>query len=131
MINCIQIFGERNSGTHWLHFLLEDNLRPTKYSIYKIYNFFKKNKYVEITSGKYGWKHWFIEESAIKNRDTRNTLFVVIYKNPYSWLLSMQKNPWHAHPDLKNLSFSEFIKHEWHCIWDDDSGDWITNTSES
>lgn len=99
-IKRIQIFGERCSGTTYLERLLRDNLEG-----------------MEITWD-FGWKHfWHGKDVEIANR----CLFVVIYRNPFDWLKSLHRNPWHAAPELRSISFSEFIRKEWRCIWDEEA----------
>ena len=85
-IDYIQIFGERNSGTNYLKQLLEINLDPK----------------IEIGS-KFGWKHGFTHKRAIKNKDTEHTLFLVLTKDPYSWLISMNQRP---HQAVQSIDYS-------------------------
>lgn len=99
-IHDYQICGERGSGTTWLDILLRDNL--------EFKNHFE-------FGCKYGCKHWLlVENDNFLKEDTDHTLFVVIYKNPYSWLLSINKFPHHA-PQLYNKPFDEFVRSEWRC----------------
>lgn len=100
-IQRIQIFGERCSGTNYLEQLLAGNLPG-----------------VSFTSG-FGFKHFFPRMDADGSTDC---LFVVIYRDPFDWLRSIYRNPWHAAPALKNIPFSEFIRQEWWCVWDEDAG---------
>ncbi|HKM92319.1 MAG TPA: hypothetical protein VJY41_01570 [Prolixibacteraceae bacterium] len=51
--------------------------------------------------------------------NSKNCLFIVIYRNPFDWLRSLHLQPHHTHPSLKNISFSKFIRTEWQCIWDE------------
>lgn len=99
-INYIQIYGERNSGTNYLHFLLEHNI---------------KNMQVGY---KYGWKHGFARVDELKNKVNQSDLIICLFKDPYSWLVSMHGKPHHA-PQLLGLSFSEFIRSEWACYQGD------------
>lgn len=96
MIEYIQIFGERNSGTNYLRAVLEKNLMNVEVG----YSF--------------GWKHGFPNFTRLRKEKTSQTLFLVLFKDPYSWLVSMNNKPHHA-PQLFGLSFSEFIRSEWAC----------------
>jgi hypothetical protein len=97
-IDRIQIFGERCSGTNYIEHLLKQNLRFIKF-IWPL-----------------GWKHSFCPPGA---EDADNCLFIVIHRNPLIWVRSLHQNPWHAAPQLRRLEFSDFIRHEWWCIWDE------------
>lgn len=100
-IRQIQIYGERYSGTNFLQHLLEKNLLDISVNY------------------KFGWKHFFI------NGDVENAsdfLFIIIIRDPFDWLRSLYKHPYHAAPEIKNASFSQFIRHEWWCVWDEDAG---------
>ena len=97
-IKRIQIFGERCSGTNYLQHLLEKNLE----SIIIRWNF--------------GWKHFF-HEAGVEEADEH--LFIIIYRNPFDWLRSLNNNPHHAAPELRKNTFSDFIRKEWWCIWDE------------
>lgn len=95
-LNYIQIFGERNSGTNYLHKLIEKNIQDIEVGY------------------KYGWKHGYTNLKTINSSDTQKTLFIHITKDPYAWISSMHDKPHHA-PQLYFMNFSEFIKTEWAC----------------
>lgn len=95
-ITYIQVFGERNSGTNFLKKLIESNFENVEVGF------------------KYGWKHGFVNLRRIQREDTEQTLFLCLFKDPYSWLVSMNNKPHHA-PQLFFLEFSDFIKREWVC----------------
>jgi len=94
----IQIYGERCSGTNYLECLISENLKGVQ------------------IRWDFGWKHFF---SNVNAGNAADCLFVIIYRNPFDWLSSLHKNPWHAAPDLRGLAFSDFIRKEWWCIWDE------------
>ena len=108
MIDNYQIFGERRSGTNYLANLLRKNFSGIR----------------ETT--KFGGKHWFIKDHqprGLENQTTDrqceipleqsdHTLFLVIYRNPYDWLRSINLKPFHADGHW-NLPFSEFIRKPW------------------
>ncbi|MEZ5082701.1 MAG: hypothetical protein R2750_04545 [Bacteroidales bacterium] len=92
----VKVYGERNSGTIYLEWLLKTNL--------------------EITideSPELGWKHRLApSKEELSDEMKQNMIFVCLVKNPYSWLLSMHKRPYH-HESLRELSFSEFLKYSY------------------
>ena len=99
MIKNFTIFGERNSGTNYLKSVLEDNLK------------------IPFTQ-KYGYKHWFIKNlnprgeynyttdnecrTDILSKESDETLFIYIIRNPFDWAGSMYKKPHH----IKNSNMS-------------------------
>lgn len=95
-IKYIQIYGERSTGTNYLHHLLEENIKNVKVGY------------------KFGWKHGFAKIDKLKNESTVEDLILVITKEPYSWFVSMHKKPHHA-PQMLKLSFSDFLREEWAC----------------
>lgn len=98
MIRYVQIFGERNSGTNYLLTLLKMNV---------------VNQDVEF-GFKFGWKHGFTNRGKIHGEPTGEVLFLLITKNPYAWLVSMNRKPHHA-PQLYFKNLSEFLRSEWAC----------------
>ena len=92
----VKVYGERNSGTIYLEWLLRNNL--------------------EITidgSPEFGWKHRLApSEEELSDESKKQVVFVCLVKNPYSWLLSMHKRPYH-HESLRELSFSDFLKYSY------------------
>lgn len=96
----IQIYGERNSGTNYLHFLLEENIRNVKVGY------------------KFGWKHGFAKMDKIKEQINGGDLILCMFKDPYSWIVSMHGKPHHA-PQLYKLPFDQFIRSEWVCYTGD------------
>ena len=100
-IHRVQIFGERCSGTNYLEALLSKNLR----SIFITWDF--------------GFKHFFPKHHI---HEAPDCLFLIIYRDPFDWLRSIYTQPWHVSPELKRVQFSEFIRMEWWCIWNEDAG---------
>ena len=97
-ITRIQIYGERCSGTNYVEHLLRRNVPA-----------------VPLTWD-FGWKHFFHGPGVETATDC---LFVVIYRNPFDWLRSLNRSPWHAAPPLWNLDFSTFIRTPWWCVYDE------------
>ncbi len=108
MIKYIQIFGERGSGTNFLTSLIRKNYKGVK-----------------ITSD-FGGKHWFIRDHRPRGKpnkttdnqclrpltDASDTLFIVVYRNPFDWLRSIHRKPFHGDGHW-GLSFSDFIRKPW------------------
>jgi hypothetical protein len=85
------IFGERCSGSNFLEEAIINNFHL-------------------ILSNEYGNKHFFCFHDFSK-RNTENTLFIGIIRNPIYWLNSFFANPWHVpnkNRELNNFLFAEF-----------------------
>lgn len=107
-IRQVQIFGERCSGTNYLAGLVRENFAN-----------------VAITR-EFGGKHWFVKGLDPRGRpnettdrqcvrpldDSDDTLFLVIHRNPYDWVRSIQATPYHAW-DHDSLPLGEFIRKPW------------------
>tara|TARA_Y200000002_G_scaffold107835_1_gene88206 strand:+ start:498 stop:1124 length:627 start_codon:yes stop_codon:yes gene_type:complete len=94
-IDSVKIFGERHTGTNALNLFLREN-------------FELKFKYYEFL----GWKHRLAPEKVEWMKyDTNNVLFIFLFRNPYTWLNSMYKEPYYHHYlKINDRSFEEFIK---------------------
>jgi hypothetical protein len=92
----IKIYGALNSGTIYLEWLIKKNLDVKILDTYDL-----------------GWKHRIApSREEITDEMLEKVIFVCLSKNPYAWLLSMHKRPYH-HESLKKLSFGEFIKYSY------------------
>jgi hypothetical protein len=92
----IKIYGEQNSGTIYLEWLLKKNLDATL-----------------LDSFDFGWKHRVAPaEDELTDKMKQEVLFLCLVKNPYSWLISMHKRPYH-HESLRKLSFLDFLKYSY------------------
>ena len=96
-IRAIQVYGQRCSGTNVLIRSIEANLGPTAFT------------------ESYGFKHWFVPEQVLFPRDV---MVLAVARDPVDWVRSLHRQPWHAHPELKALGFSDFIRAPWHSYWD-------------
>ena len=140
-IKKIKIFGERNTGSRYLQKLVElncniDILNGTldKYRfLLKILNKMKINQetvrdlYFKFNTKKdLGWKHREVDHFDLieTNPYVNEILFLVIVKNPYSFLLSLKEKPYHnlsykwlelkdLIKEFKSISFNDFLKKEW------------------
>lgn len=92
----VKIYGEQNSGTIYLEWLLKKNLDA-----------------VLLDSYDFGWKHRIAPtDDELNEKMKTEVLYLCLVKNPYSWLISMHKRPYN-HESLKKLSFSDFIKYSY------------------
>jgi hypothetical protein len=94
----IQIFSERCSGSNYMEQFIRANFPDVR------------------LSWKSGWKHW-IPEKPIRGND--DLLFLIVCRQPFEWLRSIHRTPWHVAPPLRGLEFSEFIRSEWWCVYDE------------
>lgn len=136
MLQTVKIYGERNSGTRVLERAVRMNfscelLRGT---VRQEWDQIRRRADASALKGleraiflesladdaaarlipeHFGWKHGCPPLKAIaasKNLD--KTLFVVITKDPYSWLLSLYERPYHQ-LHRRELSFAEFVRFSW------------------
>lgn len=92
----LQIYGERCSGTNWLAQLLRRNLP-------------------DLAQGDdFGWKHGWVY-GDVEHAD--DCLFLVLHRDPFDWLRSLQQMPWHTGPELHGAPFSRFVRTPWRCVW--------------
>ncbi len=140
----MKIYGERNSGTIYLSELIRLNfvckelrgfvpwpvtglqlVLPGRESV--------KDAFFSTTFGSnLGWKHMRakpVEELKRYSISSRRLHFVTITKNPYSWLLSMHRRPYHQHYDAP-LSFEEFLTTPWQTTGRDGTKETVSNPVE-
>ena len=104
MLTHYTIYGERNSGTKILQKILSEcfSLKLTWH---------------------YGWKHFFGHKTD-QIKQSQETLFFGIVRNPYNWINSMVKRPYHV--PVENIPLHNFLFKEWYSIYDEKShGDMI------
>lgn len=136
----IKIYAERNTGSNYLSKLIDENLncdelsgtepkyvmrvvmfinRLRKLGIVDYHNLLSyssaiRDIYFSLSYKKnYGWKHSNVIQTKIAKHAKDYTLFVTITKNPYSWLLSLYRKPYHLETKKKQLSFEEFLSSDW------------------
>jgi len=121
-IPLLKMYGERNTGTNYLARLIGLNLEVEQ--IPGVVPDFIRNLqrilpgeelvrdiYFGITfSRNLGWKHSLVkapEKLAEYRICAKGVSFVTLTKNPYSWLLSLYRNPYHQYwkskPDFENF----------------------------
>ncbi|MCP4550824.1 MAG: hypothetical protein GY834_02020 [Bacteroidetes bacterium] len=135
MTKLIKIYGERNTNTNYLSKLVELNLHAKEVSgtvppiIMKMQKLLPGNElvrdiYFHFTFEKnLGWKHALVKPQKELNKCKLvdfNLFFLTITKNPYSWLLSLYRNPYHQYFSDKP-SFEVFLKRQWKTIGRDNT----------
>lgn len=126
----IKIYGERNTNTNYMSQLISLNLKaeeihgsvPSK--VMSIQKYFPGNElirdiYFYLTYARnLGWKHTRLKTMKELNKYKliqSNLVLLTITKNPYSWLLSLHRNPYHQYYTDKP-SFEDFLQRQWKTI---------------
>lgn len=92
----LQIFGERCSGTNFVAQLLRRNLPR-----------------LQLTD-RFGWKHGYVRPLE---DDAPDCVFVVVVRDPFDWVRSLHRKPWHAAEPLRERTIREFLREPWWCEW--------------
>jgi len=119
----IKIYGERNTGTNYLTRLVGLNL-DAECLIGTVPRWWRrtfgrsepsKDRYFRLTYRRnLGWKHMLARPpEAIRRTPAFSDRLVVLTlaKNPYSWLLSLHRRPYHAVRRIEDLE--EFLQAPW------------------
>lgn len=127
-IPTLKLFGERNTGTNYLAQLLERNLFVTQLRgvvpsyIERMQNqlhvqeALKDAYFLFSQRSNLGWKHAAAPHGRLRQAIGRRSIFCIFaVKNPYSWLLSMYKRPYHRRGE-KAGSFEEFLEKPWRTL---------------
>ena len=117
----VKVFGERNTGTNYLEQLIELNLKqvevipqisiPAWFPNLLLRRIELLTDYFLWSGSKYrlGWKHGIPPTKKILQHPDRDKLLTIfLVRNPYSFLLSLHKNPYHLRPRVE--TFSEFLE---------------------
>jgi len=117
----MDIYGERNSGTNWITVAAAKNVGKYFEESYHLSataagGLFKKVQPCWVT--KFGWKHGRLQRQFLTNPSLQpqKTVFIVVFRNPYNWIISMKKLP-HQAPKMATPMLSHFISQEWHDGW--------------
>lgn len=109
MVRYIQLFGERCSGTNFVASLVTKNFRN-----------------VELTSA-FGAKHWFLKNHFPRCRpnqstdtecvrtpgpESADTLFLCVFRNPFDWIRSLHRRPYHA-SNHGGIPIAQFMRKPW------------------
>ncbi|WP_310620130.1 ATP-binding protein [Flexibacterium corallicola] len=126
-IRYVQIYGERNSGTSFLSDILKDNMKEPR-------NFLgtRASDATPLGTKIFGYKHWFINQEKFKDPRSNETLFVVIYRNPYTWFRSMMEKPYALSQSISGRSVEELpgLKLAGHINGKDTLNEFHPNTGE-
>lgn len=74
-----------------------------------------------------GWKHAAVNWqrlTATSLYETNDVTVVTLTKNPYAWLLSLYKRPYHQY-GAKKLTFTEFISSPWRTVRREGVSRWV------
>ena len=136
MTKKVKIYGERNTGTHFLEAVIRANFRcellpragriiwpnlhhlMTELGLAGAERFYfeeamQDDGHLRHNEQSLGWKHACPPLEIIQRYPHLEQLVcVVITKDPYSWIHSFYRRPYHK-LYMKELSFSEFIRHYW------------------
>lgn len=119
----VKIYGERNTGTNYLVKLVRSNLDvdllpgvvPRLVHKYFLGIELPKDVYFGLTYGRnLGWKHALVADpTCIRAMDVYgdDLVFLTLTKNPYSWLLSLYRRPYHVRGPQR--TFEEFLTARW------------------
>eukprot|EP00569_Conticribra_weissflogii_P010543 CAMPEP_0171380754 /NCGR_PEP_ID=MMETSP0879-20121228/30083_1 /TAXON_ID=67004 /ORGANISM="Thalassiosira weissflogii, Strain CCMP1336" /LENGTH=306 /DNA_ID=CAMNT_0011891983 /DNA_START=204 /DNA_END=1121 /DNA_ORIENTATION=- len=91
----IHLIGERHCGTKWITSHLEDCFGRG----IRVFNRYTR------------WKHWFQYEDEEKY-SPGSALVVSIFRDPYDWVESMRKRPYHS-PNHFQLDWKTFLTRSW------------------
>lgn len=141
----IKVYGERNTNTNYISKLIKLNLNiqevpgtvpPTIMIMQKILpgNELVRDIYFYFTyNDNLGWKHTCVKPvKALKNYSivaNNDLAFLSITKNPYSWLLSLYRRPYHQYYSDKP-DFKSFLQRPWKTIGRDNTENLLRNPIE-
>lgn len=129
----IKIYGERNTNTNYLGKLIQLNLDTVEIpgvvpaQIMSLQKKLSGNERVRDLYFKFsfkhnlGWKHSQVRPMALLQKalvGQSNVCFISLTKNPYAWLLSLHRNPYHQYYH-KKLDFETFLQIPWQTVWRD------------
>lgn len=126
----LKIYGERNTGTNYLTSLFERNLRARILAgrvddrdvltqlTRRLHRFMPalthslheaaRDRFFEATFPQnLGWKHMNPDIERIGPEALAAVRFLMVVKNPYSWLLSLYQRPYHI--GAKDVCFEDFL----------------------
>lgn len=111
------IYGERNSGTNYLETLLTGKSYHLHHHVAAFdINLINPSAIESEFKNLFGHKHFFgFHSDAIKKAD--NTIFIGIVRNPYDWIMALNKSLHHIPP--VNHKIKNFLLNEWYSIHHD------------
>ncbi len=132
----IKIYGERNTGTNYLTQLIAQNLDVKLLpgvAPRRLRRLFPNHPglherlidaYFRWTFPRnLGWKHMLVPHYQVLQKtdvDMEQTLFLFLVKNPYAWLLSLYRRPYHNYRPA--ATFAAFIQEKWPTVRREQAG---------
>lgn len=128
MTKLIKVYGERNTNTNYVSRLIEQNLavselRGTSPRLIRFLQYVLPGRewLNDLYAGcsfpsNLGWKHSCVRpwDELAKYAVVRDgVVFVTITKNPYSWLLSLYRRPYHRRGSARPADFESFLRTPW------------------
>jgi len=144
MKKLIKLYGERNTNTNYISELIRLNLNVREVAgvapqkILQLQKVLGGNEqisdlYFYITyKNNLGWKHTCVKPASTLKKYKKfnsNLYFLTITKNPYSWLLSLHRNPYHQH-NRKTVDFETFLITPWKTVGRDNIRKLLLNPIE-
>jgi hypothetical protein len=144
MSKLIKLYGERNTNTNYLSKLIQLNLVAKEIrGIVPPYvsrmqqrlpgKELVRDIYFNLTFGNnLGWKHSKVKVNEILRRSkliNDEIGFVTLTKNPYAWLLSLYRKPYHQRYTVKP-SFVSFLSQPWKTVGRDNTQRVLKNPIE-
>lgn len=131
MTTWIKLYGERNTGTNYVSALIALNVAARQVpgvipdGVRRVHQTLPGREWVRdlyfACTGWHnlGWKHGLArtpKQLARASRRRRGALaFVTITKNPYAWLISLHRRPYHP-THLGDLDFEAFLTTPWRTV---------------
>lgn len=130
MTTTIKLYGERNTNTRYLSKLIELNLHVKQIgaqvpkTVMRLQYLLPGHKlvlnsYFNTTFEKnLGWKHMKVKfpHELINTAHIKNgTALITLTKNPYAWLLSLYRHPYHQYYKQKP-DFETFLQTQWETV---------------
>lgn len=128
----LKVYGERNTGTNYLLKLLRKNVKasllrsevPADWRRWQEWvpgNEFIRDLYFKMSfKQNLGWKHTAVPEPDVlqtyqlyQNPDLK---FLTLTKNPYAWILSLHKRPYHRYYDGPGQTLLDFVQTPWKTV---------------
>jgi hypothetical protein len=126
----LKIYGERNTGTHYLSELFRLNTDVVELpgvvpkNVMRLQKILPGNERVRdiyfrlFYHSNLGWKHTLVKSHEELQRYRivdENLSFVTLTKNPYSWLLSLHRRPYHQYY-AEDIDFFTFLQTPWQTV---------------
>ncbi len=132
----VKLYGERNTGTNYLSRLIALNLDVIEIPGVvppRVMRLQERLPGEELVRDIYfalnwrrtlGWKHALMKPAHILERYARafaNPVVVTLTKNPYSWLVSLYRRPYHQQYPQGKPDFETFLRQPWKTVFRDNA----------